>query len=42
MIHGDNLLALKALENKYTGMIKGSYIDPPYNTGKAFALFDDG
>lgn len=27
LIHGDNLLALKALENKYTGMIKCIYID---------------
>lgn len=35
LIHGDNLLALKALENKYTGMIKCIYIDPPYNTGNA-------
>ncbi len=42
LIHGDNLLALKALENKYTGMIKCIYIDPPYNTGNAFALYDDG
>ena len=30
LIHGDNLLALKALENKYTGMIKCIYIDQPY------------
>ncbi len=36
------MLALKALENKYTGMIKCIYIDPPYNTGNAFALYDDG
>ena len=27
LIHGDNLLALKALENKYTGMIKCIYIE---------------
>ena len=33
LIHGDNLLALKALEQKYTGKIKCIYIDPPYNTG---------
>lgn len=33
LIHGDNLLALKALEQKYTGEIKCIYIDPPFNTG---------
>ena len=33
LIHGDNLLALKALEQDYTGKIKCIYIDPPYNTG---------
>ena len=41
IIHGDNLLALKALESKYTGKIKCIYIDPPYNTGAAFAHYDD-
>ena len=41
LIHGDNLLALKALESKYTGMIKCIYIDPPYNTGVAFEHYDD-
>ncbi|UYX11656.1 site-specific DNA-methyltransferase [Clostridium perfringens] len=41
LIHGDNLLALKALENKYTGAIKCIYIDPPYNTGTAFEHYDD-
>lgn len=33
LIHGDNLLALKALEQDYAGKIKCIYIDPPYNTG---------
>lgn len=33
MIHGDNLLALKALEQDYAGQVKCIYIDPPYNTG---------
>lgn len=33
LIHGDNLLALKALEQEYTGKVKCIYIDPPYNTG---------
>lgn len=42
LIHGDNLLALKALERDYYGRIKCIYIDPPYNTGNAFELYDDG
>ena len=33
LIHGDNLLALKALESKYAGQVKCIYIDPPFNTG---------
>ncbi len=41
LIHGDNLLALKALEQDYAGKIKCIYIDPPYNTGKAFDHYDD-
>ena len=41
LIHGDNLLALKALEAKYAGKIKCIYIDPPYNTGSAFEQYDD-
>lgn len=42
LIHGDNLLALKALEQKYAGQVKCVYIDPPYNTGNAFEYYDDG
>lgn len=42
LIFGDNLLALKALEQDYTGKIKCVYIDPPFNTGQAFDLYDDG
>ena len=41
LIHGDNLLALKALEQKYSGQVKCIYIDPPYNTGSAFEHYDD-
>ena len=41
LIHGDNLLALKALEKDYTGKVKCIYIDPPYNTGSAFEHYDD-
>lgn len=42
LIHGDNLLALKALEREYAGQVKCIYIDPPYNTGAAFEHYDDG
>ena len=41
LIHGDNLLALKSLEANYSGKIKCIYIDPPYNTGAAFDLYND-
>lgn len=42
LIHGDNLLALKALEQEFTGKVKCVFIDPPYNTGSAFEHYDDG
>ena len=42
LIFGDNLLALKSLEQDYTGKVKCIYIDPPYNTGSAFEHYDDG
>ena len=42
LIHGDNLLALKALESEYAGKVKCVCIDPPYNTGSAFEHYDDG
>ena len=42
LIKGDNLLSLKALESEYKGRIKSITIDPPYNTGSAFTLYDDG
>jgi len=42
LIKGDNLLALKALEQEYAGKVKCIYIDPPYNTGSAFSHYDDG
>ena len=41
LIHGDNLLALKALEQQFAGKVKCIYIDPPYNTGAAFENYDD-
>lgn len=44
LIHGDNLLALKALESdpRICGRVKCVFIDPPYNTGSAFEHYDDG
>lgn len=42
LIFGDNLLALKALEQEYAGQVKCVFIDPPYNTGSAFTHYDDG
>jgi adenine-specific DNA-methyltransferase len=42
LIFGDNLLALKALEQEFAGKVKCVYIDPPYNTGSAFEHYDDG
>jgi DNA methylase len=41
LIFGDNLLALKALEQEFSGRIKCIYIDPPYNTRSAFEHYDD-
>jgi adenine-specific DNA-methyltransferase len=42
LIFGDNLLALKALEQDFAGKVKCIFIDPPYNTGSAFEHYDDG
>ncbi len=42
LIFGDNLLALKALEQAYAGKVKCVFIDPPYNTGSAFEHYNDG
>ena len=42
LIHGDNLLALKGLEQEYAGKIRCIFIDPPYNTGSAFTHYEDG
>jgi adenine-specific DNA-methyltransferase len=42
LIFGDNLLALKAIEQEFAGKIKCIYIDPPFNTGQAFEHYDDG
>jgi len=42
LIYGDNLLALKALEQEFAGKVKCIYVDPPYNTGQALEHYDDG
>lgn len=42
LIFGDNLLALKALQQEFAKKVKCIYIDPPYNTGSAFEHYDDG
>jgi len=41
LIHGDNLLALKALELEYAGKVKCVYIDPPYNVNAMNEHYDD-
>jgi len=40
-IEGDNLDALKLLQETYLGKVKMIYIDPPYNTGRDFIYDDD-
>ena len=42
LIFGDNLLALKALEQEFAGKVRCIFIDPPYNTGSAFSHYNDG
>ncbi len=42
LVFGDNLLALKSLEQELTGRVKCVFIDPPYNTGSAFDHYEDG
>ncbi|MBQ9092534.1 MAG: site-specific DNA-methyltransferase [Prevotella sp.] len=41
LIHGDNLLALKALEQDFAGQVKCIFIDPPYNIDAANEHYDD-
>lgn len=41
LIRGDNLLALKALEQDFTGQIQCIYLDPPFNTQQAFEYYED-
>lgn len=41
LIHGDNLIALQALQQDFAGKIKCIYIDPPYNINAANGQYDD-
>lgn len=41
LIHGDNLIALRALQQDFAGRIKCIYCDPPYNINAANGLYDD-
>jgi len=41
IIHGDNLIALKALLPSFAGKVKCIYIDPPYNTGNEKWAYND-
>lgn len=42
LIHGNNLPVLRSLADTHAGMVQCIYIDPPYNTGNAFAHYLDG
>lgn len=41
LIHSENLIALRLLEDDYTGKVRCIYIDPPYNTKSRFTHYDD-
>jgi adenine-specific DNA-methyltransferase len=41
LIHGDNLLSLKALEDHFTNAVKCIFIDPPYNADATSIYYDD-
>ena len=41
LVHGDNLPALEALARTLSGKIRCVYLDPPFNTGRTFAEYDD-
>jgi adenine-specific DNA-methyltransferase len=42
LIHGDNLMALAAIRDEFSGQVQCVYIDPPFNTQQAFEHYDDG
>jgi adenine-specific DNA-methyltransferase len=41
LVHADNLVALRALAQRFAGKIRCAYLDPPYNTGRTFAEYGD-
>ena len=41
LVHGDNLAALNALQKSFAGKIRCVYLDPPFNTGRSFAQYND-
>jgi adenine-specific DNA-methyltransferase len=41
VLHADHLRALAALAGPFAGRVRCAYVDPPYNTGRAFAEYDD-
>jgi adenine-specific DNA-methyltransferase len=41
LVHGDNLAALRALAPEFAGRIRCAYLDPPFNTGRSFAEYED-
>jgi len=41
LVHGDNLVALRRLAKRFAGRIRCVYLDPPFNTGRTFAEYDD-
>ena len=41
IIHGDNLVALKALLPEFEGQVRCAYFDPPYNTGEEKWVYND-
>ena len=41
LVHGDNLAALVKLRSRFAGKIRCVYLDPPFNTGRTFAQYND-
>ena len=41
LVHGDNLAALAKLRPRFAGKIRCAYLDPPFNTGRTFAEYND-
>ena len=41
LVHGDNLRVMRALRDRFEGRFKCAYLDPPFNTGRTFAEYND-